>query len=116
MRGILRVPPWACRAKGLPRVGVRLGQAAPKLARMNLQIVVYSKSACPQCDSAKMLLKSRSLDYQEIKIDDEAERLAFFEKCGPSVRQMPQIFINDQRVGGLAGLQAALAQLAPSAR
>jgi glutaredoxin len=24
---------------------------------------------------------------------------------------MPQIFINDQRVGGLAGLQAALAQL-----
>lgn len=83
---------------------------------MNLQIVVYSKSACPQCDSAKMLLRSRSLDYQEIKIDDEAERLAFFKKCGPSVRQMPQIFINDQRVGGLAGLQAALAQLAPSAR
>lgn len=82
---------------------------------MNLRIVVYSKSACPQCDSAKMLLTSRSLDYQEIKIDDEAERLAFFQKCGPSVRQMPQIFINDQRVGGLAGLQAALAQLAQPA-
>ena len=78
---------------------------------MNLKIVVYSKSACPQCDSAKMLLKTRSLAFDEIKIDDEAERLAFFERCGPSVRQMPQIFINDQRVGGLAGLQAALAQL-----
>jgi glutaredoxin 3 len=25
---------------------------------------------------------------------------------------MPQVFINDQRVGGLAGVQAALAQLA----
>jgi glutaredoxin 3 len=58
-----------------------------------------------------MLLKTRSLAYEEIKIDDEAERIAFYEKCGPSVRQMPQIFINDQRVGGLAGLQAALAQL-----
>ena len=58
-----------------------------------------------------MLLKSRSLPYEEIKIDDEAERLAFYAKCGPSVRQMPQIFINDQRVGGLAGLQAALAQI-----
>ena len=58
-----------------------------------------------------MLLKTRSLAYEEIKIDDEAERMAFYEKCGPSVRQMPQIFINDQRVGGLAGLQAALAQL-----
>ncbi|MET0349665.1 MAG: glutaredoxin domain-containing protein [Rhizobacter sp.] len=78
---------------------------------MNLKIVVYSKSACPQCDSAKMLLKTKSLEFEEVKIDDEAERLAFYEKCGPSVRQMPQVFINDQRVGGLAGLQAALTQL-----
>ena len=78
---------------------------------MSLQIVVYSKSACPQCESAKMLLKSRSIEFKEIKIDDEAERMAFYEKCGPSVRQMPQIFINDQRVGGLSGLQAALVQL-----
>ncbi|MCE2782910.1 glutaredoxin family protein [Limnohabitans sp.] len=78
---------------------------------MELKIVVYSKSACPQCDSAKMVLKTKSLAYEEIKIDGEAERMAFFEKCGTSVRQMPQIFINDQRVGGLAGLQAALVQL-----
>lgn len=78
---------------------------------MSLKITVYSKSACPQCESAKMLLKSRSMDFEEIRIDDEAERLAFYEKCGPSVRQMPQIFINEQRVGGLAGLQAALTQL-----
>lgn len=78
---------------------------------MKLNIVVYSKSHCPQCDTAKMLLKSRTLDFEEIRIDDEAERQAFFAKCGPSVRQMPQVFINDQRVGGVAGLQAALAQL-----
>ncbi len=78
---------------------------------MSLKIVVYSKSACPQCDSAKMLLKSRNLPFVEVMIVDEAERLAFFAKCGPSVRQMPQVFINDQRVGGLQGLQAALQQL-----
>jgi len=83
----------------------------PQLFAMTLHIVVYSKSACPQCDSVKMLLKSRTIDFEEIKIDDEAARLAFYEKCGPSVRQMPQVFINDQRVGGLAGLQAALVQL-----
>jgi glutaredoxin 3 len=78
---------------------------------MELKIVVYSKSACPQCDTAKMLLKSRGMEYQEILIDDETERLAFYEKCGPAVRQMPQVFINDQRVGGVTGLQAALKQL-----
>ncbi len=82
-----------------------------KIRAMELKIVVYSKSACPQCESAKMVLKSKSLAFEEIKIDGEAERMAFYEKCGPSVRQMPQIFINDQRVGGLAGLQAALSQL-----
>lgn len=81
---------------------------------MTFQITVYSKSACPHCDSAKKLLQSRSLPFEEIKIDDEAERLAFYAKCGPSVRQMPQIFINNQRVGGLAGLQAALAQISQS--
>ena len=78
---------------------------------MTLKITVYSKSACPQCESAKSLLKARSLPYEEIKIDDEAERLAFYAKCGPAVRQMPQVFINDQRVGGVTGLQAALKQL-----
>ena len=83
---------------------------------MNLRIVVYSKSNCPQCDTAKRLLESRGLPFEVIQIDDEAERLAFYERCGPSVRQMPQIFINDQRVGGVAGLQAALAQLAQAAR
>ena len=98
---------WCCRVW----LEGRCGLAVAKIHAMELQIVVYSKSACPQCESAKMVLKSKSLAFEEIKIDGEAERMAFYEKCGPSVRQMPQIFINDQRVGGLAGLQAALSQL-----
>ena len=87
------------------------GLRAARICCMELKIVVYSKSACPQCESAKMVLKTKSLAFEEVKIDSEEERMAFYEKCGPSVRQMPQVFINDQRVGGLAGLQAALAQL-----
>jgi len=98
---------WCCRVW----LEGRCGLAVAKIHAMELKIVVYSKSACPQCESAKMVLKSKSLAFEEIKIDGEAERMAFYEKCGPSVRQMPQIFINDQRVGGLAGLQAALSQL-----
>jgi len=78
---------------------------------MQLNIVVYSKSACPQCDTVKSLLKARNLGFEEILIDDEEQRLAFYAKCGPAVRQMPQVFINDQRVGGVEGLRAAFAQL-----
>lgn len=78
---------------------------------MQLNIVVYSKSACPQCDIVKNLLKAKNIAFDEYRIDEEDQRQAFYEKCGPSVRSMPQVFINDQRVGGVAGLQAAFAQL-----
>jgi glutaredoxin 3 len=40
--------------------------------------------------------------------------MANFIKEFPDARQMPQIFINDQRVGGVAGLQAALRKLGMS--
>lgn len=78
---------------------------------MQLKIVVYSKSACSQCEIVKNLLKIKNLEFEEVKIDDEEQRKGFYEKCGPSVRSMPQVFFNDQRLGGVAGLQAALAQL-----
>jgi glutaredoxin 3 len=75
-----------------------------------MKIVVYTKSSCPNCVSAKQLLKSKNLEYKEINLDNEAERAAFTVMF-PDVRQMPQIFIDGQRVGGFAGLQAALSQV-----
>jgi glutaredoxin 3 len=42
---------------------------------------------------------------------DDPEVAAAFRFAHPDAKQMPQIFIDDQRVGGLAGLQAALKQL-----
>jgi glutaredoxin len=38
-------------------------------------------------------------------------RLQNFLAEYPDARQMPQIFINDQRVGGVEGLKVALRQL-----
>lgn len=71
------------------------------------KIVVYSKTNCPQCAAAKMLLKGKNLPFEETMIESEEERAAFYAKCGPSARSMPQIFIDGQRVGGLEGLKAA---------
>ena len=65
----------------------------------------------PQCDIVKNLLKATNIAFDELRIDEEDQRQAFYEKCGPLVRSMPQVFTNDQRVGGVAGLQAAFAQL-----
>lgn len=75
-----------------------------------MNIFIYTKANCPNCVAAKQLLKSKGLRYVENNMDDAGVRLAF-EFAYPDLRQMPQIFINDQRVGGLAGLQAALKQL-----
>ena len=75
-----------------------------------MKVTIYSKSGCPNCVTAKNLLQSLNLEYKEIDIE-VGDRLANFVANYPDARQMPQIFIGDQRVGGLAGLQAALKKL-----
>ena len=75
-----------------------------------MNIFVYTKSKCPNCVAAKQLLKSKGLKFIENDMDTETVRQAF-HFAYPNVKQMPQIFINDQRVGGLAGLQQALKDL-----
>ena len=75
-----------------------------------MNITIYTRSQCPNCVAAKQLLKSKGLGYSEYSADgmtpEEIEVV-----CGLGVRQMPQVFIEGQRVGGLAGLQAALIQI-----
>lgn len=75
-----------------------------------MNITIYTKTACPNCVAAKNLLKSKGMTYNEVNLDRDAERAAFMDVF-KDARSMPQIFIDGQRVGGLAGLQAAIAQL-----
>jgi glutaredoxin 3 len=75
-----------------------------------MNITIYTKSGCPNCVTAKNLLQSLNIEYKEIDIET-GDRFANFVANYPEARQMPQCFIGDQRVGGLAGLQAALKKL-----
>ena len=75
-----------------------------------MNITIYTKSNCPNCVSAKALLKSKGLDYTE-RNTDEDKHFQYLQSQFPDIRQMPQIFLGDQHVGGFAGLQAALKQL-----
>lgn len=76
-----------------------------------MNIVIYTKSGCPNCTTAKRLLDDKGLGYEEIDTDARPHSLRALIEVHPSVRQMPQIFVEGQRVGGLAGLQAALKEL-----
>jgi glutaredoxin 3 len=75
-----------------------------------MNIVIYTKSGCPNCVTAKRLLDSKGVGYEERDAEDVVVFMKLMEQY-PEVRQMPQIFINNQRVGGLAGLQAALKEM-----
>jgi glutaredoxin 3 len=75
-----------------------------------MKIIIYSKDNCPNCLTAKQILTSKNLEYIDVDIE-LGSRWQNMLREYPDAKQMPQIFINDQRVGGLAGLQAALQKL-----
>ena len=75
-----------------------------------MNIVIYSKSGCPNCVTAKRLLDEKGIGFEERSMED-ADTAYLFMNTYPHAKQMPQILIEGQRVGGLAGLQAALEQV-----
>jgi glutaredoxin 3 len=71
------------------------------------KIEVYSTAVCPYCVSAKNLLKSKGLEWTDVRIDtDPAQRDAMLTRSG-GLRSVPQIFVNDEHVGGFDDLVAA---------
>ena len=75
-----------------------------------LRIIVYTKDNCPNCLTAKQILDAVNLEYIDVDVM-LGSRLQNMLAEYPDARQMPQIFINDQRVGGVEGLKVALRQL-----
>lgn len=76
---------------------------------MNIRVV--TKSGCPFCTMAKNWLKEYSFAFEEMLIDNEEERLAFYQTINGAnevvgettprgVNTVPQIFIDGKRIGG----------------
>jgi glutaredoxin 3 len=76
----------------------------------DIHITMYTKANCPNCTTAKLVLDSVGLKYADVDVE-VGDRLKNLLAEFPDARQMPQIFIGDQRVGGLAGLKVALDKL-----
>ncbi len=72
---------------------------------MTNEIIVYSSSMCPYCVAAKNLLKSKQLEFTEVRVDKDSEqRSLMMKKSGRT--SVPQIFINGTHVGGFDELNA----------
>lgn len=67
-------------------------------------IVIYSKPACPKCDEAKNLCKSKNAEFIEKKLGEDITMEEFTEQF-PGVRQMPVITINDNKMDSIDDLK-----------
>jgi len=68
-------------------------------------IVIYTTQYCPFCVRAKHLLEKKGKNYQEIAVDgDPVLRAEMTQKSGGHT--VPQIFINQQPIGGCDDLYA----------
>ena len=73
-----------------------------------MKVSIYTKDNCIWCDRAKILLDSKKISYNEIDLSDDSERLKFYEKIGDNVKTVPQVFIDDKRIGGFQDLRVFL--------
>ncbi|CAD0220469.1 glutaredoxin 3 [Planktothrix agardhii] len=73
---------------------------------MAANIEIYTWRTCPFCIRAKGLLKSKGVDFTEYSIDgDEVARDQMARRANGH-RSVPQIFIDDQYIGGCDDLHA----------
>lgn len=69
------------------------------------KVTVYTTQVCPFCVAAKDLLRNKGVDFDEINLQGKYDELAALkERTG--MRTVPQIFINEELIGGFNELQA----------
>ena len=74
------------------------------------KVEIYTTMLCGFCYRAKALLTEKGVDFIEYDVDETAGLHQKMRDRSNGARTVPQIFINDQHVGGsddLAALNAA---------
>lgn len=67
---------------------------------MNPKIEIYTWSTCPFCLRAKGLLNRKGVEFTEYCIDGDNEAKEKMAIRANGNRSLPQIFIDDQHIGG----------------
>ena len=69
-------------------------------------VLMYSTTWCPYCERARALLQRKSVEYREIKLDDEPDQREVMLERSNGRRTVPQVFIGERHVGGFDELYA----------
>ena len=70
------------------------------------KIEIYTWQYCPFCIKAKTLLNQKNIEFTEYKIDGDEEARDKMSLRANGRRSLPQIFINDEGIGGCDDLYA----------
>ena len=70
------------------------------------KIEVYTKFLCPFCSRAKALLSSKNVQFDELDITMDRDLRTRMIARANGRTTVPQIFINDQHIGGSDELAA----------
>ena len=71
--------------------------------------IVWSKDSCPFCVQAKALLESKGIEYEERNVSQGWTREQLLEAV-PTARTLPQIFLDEELVGGFTELRKKLTE------
>jgi glutaredoxin 3 len=63
-------------------------------------VELYTTQFCPYCVRAKALLDRKNVEYTELKVDDYPELRAQMRERSNGGYTVPQIFINQEHIGG----------------
>jgi len=64
------------------------------------KVEIYTWNTCPFCNKALNLLDAKDVDYTQHKIDGDDDARDKMAARANGRRTVPQIFINDQWIGG----------------
>ena len=78
---------------------------------MKANAIVWSKDNCTFCDQAKALLEQRNIAYEERKIGAGYTREDLLAAV-PTARAVPQIFVNNNHIGGFTELKKYIEETA----
>ena len=77
---------------------------------MTVNVEIYSSQFCGYCHRAKMLLDNKRVTYNEILVDSQPDKRAEMIKRSTGVTSVPQIFINNEHIGGCDDIYALESQ------
>lgn len=64
------------------------------------KVEIYTWQYCPFCIRAKSLLKKKNINFTEYKIDGDEDARALMIERADGRRTLPQIFIDNEGIGG----------------